>query len=456
MPPTEPATNVDDAYNAVKPDEPLKAGDDYYEDFSPWRGDVSIADLIAKRIRRSNRAEPVDHLKQLFTGHRGCGKSSELLRLKAKLEEQGFFVAYLDSTFAVDVADVSYTDVLIALVLAVVRAADEAGLDVPEEVERGLRRRLGPFVIEETTEVEGGTAVTGEAQVGGGIPGLLKLMMGVRSTLKASAGKKQELRTTIDQSITAFLDDLNDIVDSVQIQLREHGQQGLVLIVDSLDRIIPKPSADGRGNTHTDLFVDHADHLKAPRCHVVYTVPISIYFERNLLSLYDRPFILPMVKISEQDGAPCEAALDAMEEAVSRRMALDLFENPADVRRLCEACGGHIRDLMHLLRTACDYSDDSISTATVDRAIQVLTNEYDRLAQDADLPKLTRVHREKRLPSDPEYALLPYHLLVLEYRNGGQWADVHPAVQRTPKFQEALERYDEVPEEDGPDDTATN
>src|SRR5690606_25564766 len=140
------------------------------------------------------------------------------------------------------------------------------------------------------------------------------------STLKAGADKKQQLRTTIDQGVAPFLEDLNDIIDSVQVQLRDKEQQGLVLIVDSLDRIIPKPTLDGRGNTHTDLFIDHADHLKAPRCHVVYTVPISIYFERNLTSLYTMPLILPMVKISEQNGGPCEAALDAMEEAVHRRM----------------------------------------------------------------------------------------------------------------------------------------
>ncbi len=94
---------------------------------------------------------------------------------------------------------------------------------------------------------------------------------------------------------------------------------------------------------------------------------------------------------------------------------------------------------MHLVRYACDYSDEQITTDAVDRAIRALTREYDRLVKDRDLPRLVKVHRERRLPTDPEYALLPYHLIVLEYQNAERWADVHPAVQATRKFKKALE-----------------
>jgi len=61
------------------------------------------------------------------------------------------------------------------------------------------------------------------------------------------------------------------------------------------------------------------------------------------------------------------------------------------------------------------------------------------------LPRLVKVHREKRLPSDADYALLPYHLIVLEYQNGERWADLHPAVQESRKFKEAWENEKKVP-----------
>ena len=77
-----PATNLAQAYNAVNPDLALHPGDSRYVDFGEWRGDEYIR-MVARRITRADQAEPVHYLKQLVTGRRGCGKTTELLRLKA-------------------------------------------------------------------------------------------------------------------------------------------------------------------------------------------------------------------------------------------------------------------------------------------------------------------------------------------------------------------------------------
>jgi predicted AAA+ superfamily ATPase len=51
----------------------------------------------------------------LFTGHRGCGKSTELLRLKARLEEAGFHVVYFAVDEYLDPNDLIYTDLLLSI-----------------------------------------------------------------------------------------------------------------------------------------------------------------------------------------------------------------------------------------------------------------------------------------------------------------------------------------------------
>jgi len=56
------------------------------------------------------------HLVPLFfTGHIGCGKSTELLRLKTELEQQGFHVVYFESSQDLDMADVDISDILLAI-----------------------------------------------------------------------------------------------------------------------------------------------------------------------------------------------------------------------------------------------------------------------------------------------------------------------------------------------------
>ncbi|HAG79675.1 MAG TPA: KAP family P-loop domain-containing protein, partial [Cyanobacteria bacterium UBA12227] len=62
----------------------------YYIDFSSVRGGRIIEEL-KDSITFFSPDEPTC---SLFTGHIGCGKSTELLRLKVELEEAGFHVVY--------------------------------------------------------------------------------------------------------------------------------------------------------------------------------------------------------------------------------------------------------------------------------------------------------------------------------------------------------------------------
>ena len=437
-----PATNLAQAYNAVNPDLALHPGDSRYVDFSEWRGDEHIR-MVARRITRADQAQPVQHLKQLVTGHRGCGKTTELLRLKAHLEEEGYFVVYFNSALELDMNDVDYTDILLTTMYQLARQVNtsDLGLKLREKQVESLRGRLGQIIKEEESLLEVESSIEAEIGTGFAVP-FLKVLAVIKSKIKNNATQKETIRTEIKQRIPQFLEDLNDLINNLQTQLSDLGKQGLVIIIDSLDRIIPHALDEERRRTrHTEIFIEHAEHLKAPRCHIVYTVPISIHFNENLSTVYtDKTVTIPMIKVRHEDASECEGGLEAIYQSVEKRINIEaVFENPTDVNKLALASGGHIRDLMHLVRYACDYSDEQITTDAVDRAIRALTREYDRLVKDRDLPRLVKVHRERRLPTDPEYALLPYHLIVLEYQNAERWADVHPAVQETRKFKKALE-----------------
>ena len=45
----------------------------------------------------------------------GSGKSTELLRLKAQLQKEGFHVVYFESSKDLDMGDVDITDILLAI-----------------------------------------------------------------------------------------------------------------------------------------------------------------------------------------------------------------------------------------------------------------------------------------------------------------------------------------------------
>jgi len=73
----------------------------YYIDFAQVRG-AKVIDQLQRTITKLSPHKPTC---QLFSGHIGCGKSTELRRLEAQLKQQGFHVVYFESTQDLDTAD---------------------------------------------------------------------------------------------------------------------------------------------------------------------------------------------------------------------------------------------------------------------------------------------------------------------------------------------------------------
>lgn len=83
----------------------------YYIDFSPVRG----GDIIGKLKQKIMFFKANEPTCTLFTGHIGCGKSTELVRLQVELEESGYHVVYFESSEDLEMTDVDIADVLLAI-----------------------------------------------------------------------------------------------------------------------------------------------------------------------------------------------------------------------------------------------------------------------------------------------------------------------------------------------------
>ena len=123
----------------------------YYIDFSAVRGG-QIIDEMERTIVRLSPDEPTC---QLFTGHIGCGKSTELLRLKYKLEQQGFHVVYFESSQDLVMSDVDITDILLAIAHQVSKSLEKAKVNVQQTGLKAFLKGIVEFL--EQTEFSGKT-----------------------------------------------------------------------------------------------------------------------------------------------------------------------------------------------------------------------------------------------------------------------------------------------------------
>lgn len=421
------ATNLDQVYRACDPDMPLDATDDRYVDLSEVRGTQMLAKKFARRIGRC--ADNQFH-QQLISGHRGCGKSTELLRLKAELEQRDFLVVYIDIEELLDLVNLEYLDILLSLAKQTTEVITNNGIELNETLLTELHEWFSDKIISQDKTKDSSGSLKTKASVGGKIP-FLSLIGETIAEIKASSSRRETTRQNLKRELVVFLERLNALLGDARNAAQKAGRRDIVLIVDGLEKMHFE-KLDENTSTHTKLFVNHAEQLKAPQCHIIYTMPISLAYEANLGNDFDDPEVIPMVKMNDK-GIAC------LREVVAKRVAIEtVFDDATFVDELAQLSGGVMRDLIRLIRLATDSDNPTIRREEIDYARNKLVIEYDRLLREDELEKLKWVEDNKRITGDQNFARMLFLRLVLEYQNGQRWATLHPALHQIRWFTEYL------------------
>jgi len=415
------AETLDDLYRVCDPEMPLANDDPRYVDLSEVRGMKNLAKSLARQIRRADRA----YLQKLVTGHRGSGKSTELLRLKAQLEHDGFFTIYLDVEDLLDLVEIDYLDVLLVIARVVEQASREAGFKLPYDLLDDLYEWFADKVIETDERQALTSQLKTQAEGKLEIPLIAHLLARFTGEIQTASSRRVNTRHQLARELPVFISKLNVLLGAVRTQAQKADFTDIVVIVDGLEKMHYNLLGEDKTSTHANLFLHHAEQLKAPECHIIYTVPMSLAFNANLHDVFDM-VVLPMVK-TDQEG------LDKLKQIIAVRADVDnLFTHPAHLNELLRVSGGVVRDLMHLIRLASDTDEAQIGQEEVLYAINTLSKDYDRTLRNLDLEALRFVHENQRIPADEKFERLLNLRIILEYGSDDDErpGKLHPAVER--------------------------
>jgi hypothetical protein len=417
---------LDEMYNAFTPT-PLQPGDPAYVDCRAVRGDADVVEDLGRTVSRSR-----EFTYQLYSGYRGSGKTTELLRLKKDLEDRGHVVVY----FAADEEDISvqdaqYTDILLACTRHLLKKLKEEANSAP--ILDWLKGRLKDLKAVMLTEINIDQI---NLEVG------LKEFAKITAAVRTEPGQRQKIREMLEPHTETLIQALNAfIANDNQLSVKTK----LLVIADNLDRIVPIFRDNGRSN-HEEIFLDRHEQLKALNCHIIYTVPISLIYSRWATELKDNygiPQVLPSIMVRQIDGDHCEAGLDILKTIIRLRLSSELrevlvpqvFESEAVLQDLCLTSGGYVRDLVQLMQEAITKTDVlPISARAVQRATDALRDVYRRAVEEPQWDVLRQVHQSKGIENDDTHRSLLFSRCVLEYRyfddqgDKRTWYDVHPVL----------------------------
>jgi len=426
-------------YNAFDADEPLPAEDDArYVDLSNVRGE-QVARQLAQRILNAAKK----HSHHLLMGHTKCGKTTELHRTELILKGRGYITVFFDVAETAT-RTFEYTTVLLLMAHQVVDQLAKQGIAVEEKLITGLADFLREKEVTVGRETAVDAKVSGEVEVGPGILASILGKLGFGVELGGSFQRSREITTRIEADAKGFINAIQSIVADACNRVVANGNKGLVIICDGCDKLAIN-ATDGSGKSHDlqqSLFVDHASDLRAVPCHVIYTVPLSIAV--NLGDTWEqRPVFVPAILVSELPGiADDYPALGraALKEVVTRRLEQqeskidDLFSADELLDKLIEVSGGHISDLLLLVRQAVLESQiagsEKIAEIHCNRSIRSSALEYTRLIESDYLDTLQNIDSFKTAQSASDvYRAVIFKRLALEYICGNDnRVDLHPLV----------------------------
>ena len=416
-------------------------GDDiarYYVDLS----DVRKTEAIEGVNTILDFLEPADFTTVLFTGHRGCGKSTELKRIQ-KQWKQDFRVIYLEVNEETDINDAEYTDLYLIVIRRVELELRKLGLKFDPQLLRNFENWFKEIVQEDEQSVESSVSVVGEVKVGGEIPFLAKLLVKLLAQIKGSDKYKVTIREVLQRNISRLKADINLLLADAFSKIKQKYEKGFLIIFDNLDRVPPTV-----GN---HLFFDYAAQLQELNCTLIYTVPISVLSSsQNISNTFGNPHIMPMVNIYQLDRERADlehnsVGLKAITQLIEQRVDVDaVFESREHLITLAKASGGHVRQLIQMMRTSCQTARTrdhaKITAEDVTYAIKQEQFGFERFIPDEHYPILAQACLNKNIPKDETGQLMLFNTSVLEYNGDNRWNYPNPVVKQSDAFQTALDQ----------------
>jgi energy-coupling factor transporter ATP-binding protein EcfA2 len=436
---TDLANNLIDAYDVCEV-APLQGKDleRFYLPLLDARNSEAIVQV--EQILKQQKAEKFATI--LFTGHRGCGKSTELHRIEEKCKHE-YLTVFLDAIEETDINDLEYID----LYLTVIRRVELALRQIDIKFDRQLLQSVENWFKEITKETEESVGISidtkAEASLQGEAPFLAKLLFKITGQIKNGTAQKTIVREKLIKEVTRMKSDINLLLGDGLRKLRKTfpHYKGFLVIVDNLENCPIEVSHK--------LFFDYAAQLQELHCTIVYTVPISIlYSPRGLNAAFGDPHIVPMVNIYQLDRNkyPLEykqQGLDAVAAIIEKRVdAQAIFATRDELIELVKASGGHVRQLIQLMQRACltaqGRNHDKIQIDDVDYAIKQLQFSFERSTPKTYFAELAKIAITKEIQDDNIGQQMLFSSAVLEYNGSDRWNYPNPLLMRSNAFNKAI------------------
>ena len=357
-----------------------------------------------------------DYQKILFSGHKGCGKTTELKRLHEDLNNPNAYLSILvELEKETYLSQLEPEDIFVLLLLKVVEELDERDAKFSsKELEELAKEWLSDEEIINEVYSHSGR----ERQVGVETPlsELLALKVGIKSMWAAGSKTTKAIRTKVKQNPTELIDRFNLLLGELRLAMDELGLgKDLLFIIDGSEKM--------RHETYTDLFIKDSMLLRKLDCNMVVAVPIDAYYtiEKSPARAFTHSVTIPMVKTKG-------AAADRLKQIITCRLDSNTFFDEGVLDYFVKYSGGCVRQLLLLVNQGLMRSRGKL--ITLEFAASAAQELGQRLYEQLELAHIELLKKNDPIqwpPGEEAVRKMLFNLALLKY-NGK--SGINPLIEQ--------------------------
>ncbi len=363
-----------------------------------------------------------DYSKILLLGHRGCGKSTEMRRIQAYLNNSDrYFSVLVETESELEVSKMQAEDFFIIMIIKIIRELKSRGLD---HATNSFDDLLKDWLSE--TEVRKELTNTGNLESSAGVKvdtdgnflmkalSILKFEADIKGTLSRESKTTTTIRTRIKSDLLTFITRFNNALAQVREYCADANMgRDLVFLMDGTEK--------STFEFYEEVFQKNGHILRALNVNLITTLRLDAFYkleDKPNLDFFQTVFV-PMIKISEE-------SIPELAKIISSRVDTTTFFEDAALRHLIEMSGGSLRQLLRLANQALFFSRGK--KVDLARAKKTVASEGERLyhalspEQKAILQNKTWVDNW----SQKDVSVMLFAMALLKY-NGK--ADLNPLLK---------------------------
>ncbi len=357
---------------------------------------------------------PNDYIKILFSGHRGSGKTVELLRFQEDIHQpEQYFCIFVSLQEEIEINRLQPEDLYFIFITKLLRDLREQGIEYDEDefeeiAEEWLKDKE---ITQEIKHKYGGDAGV-EAKAGFKFWNIFSAEGFLKSFYGYENSSTEKIRRTIRRNPDQLVQRLNSALIGVRQSIQKAGKgKDLLFIVDDFEKTRPE--------IYNSVFINDPKFIQEMNAHLICCVPIQTFYQVQNQAANDlfRTSYLPMIHL--------EVGAATFSRIITERVDSELFE-PGVLDQIVQLSGGSPRQLLRIANQCLLDTDERVSQ-------QIFAETYKRLTIERVRP-LTAKHREileQRTFEDvsPELLELLFALNVMEYNGDDIVRRINPLLE---------------------------